>query len=502
LDQAALAIGAVSQERDANEEIMPKLLLVDDEPNVLYSIEKTFRSATLEVICAQTGRQAIELAKQVQPDVAILDVRLADMSGLELFDRIREIDSRLPVILVTAFGATETAIEAMKRGAFEYLLKPVDLPQLRELVQRALELSRFRHVPTVFNEEDASGEAEHIVGRSAAMQEVYKAIGRVANSEVTVLITGESGTGKELVARALWQHSGRADKTFLAINCAAIPETLLESELFGHEKGAFTGAERRRIGRFEQAHGGTLFLDEVSDMSGGTQAKLLRVLQEKCFERVGGDETIRTDVRLLAATNKDLEQEVAARRFRSDLFFRLNVFSIHLPPLRERREDIPLLTDHYVRVLARTLSRPVHGLASDVRDRLGAYEWPGNVRQLQSVLKYAIIRAKGEVLTLDCLPQSLLQPWEASRGLGARTRLPDVAALTASLLRAGETDLYRQVGLEMDRMVFDVVLRHVKGNQVQASELLGISRTTLRAKLRALGMTTVDYFTGGPVASV
>jgi two-component system nitrogen regulation response regulator GlnG len=477
---------------------MPKLLVVDDEPNVLYSIEKTLQSDALEVIRAQTGRQAIELARQIQPDVAILDVRLSDISGLEVFDRIREIDSRLPVIIVTAYGGTETAIEAMKRGAFEYLLKPLDLPQLRELVQRALELSRFRHVPAVFNEGDSPGNAERIVGRSPAMQEVYKAIGRVAPSDVTVLITGESGTGKELVARALWQHSGRADKTFLTINCAAIPETLLESELFGHEKGAFTGAERRRIGRFEQANGGTLFLDEVGDMSSGTQAKLLRVLQEHSFERVGGDETITTDVRLLAATNKDLEKEVAARRFRSDLFFRLNVFSIHLPPLRERRDDIPLLTDYLVRLLARTLARGVHGIAPEVRERLANYEWPGNVRQLQSVLKYAIIRASGDFLTLDSLPESLLQVGSGVQGTGAVARLPDVAARTAELLHVGETDLYRQLCVQIDRTVLDVVLRHVKGNQVQASELLGISRTTLRAKLRGLGMTAETYWTAGP----
>jgi two-component system nitrogen regulation response regulator GlnG len=480
---------------------MSKLLVVDDEPNVLYSIEKTFRSDSLEVIGAQTGSQAIELAKDRRPDAAILDVRLSDMSGLDVFDRIREIDPRLPVIVVTAYGATETAIEAMKRGAYEYLLKPIDLPLLRELVQRALELSRFRHVPAVFDENKEGLDAERIVGRSPAMQEVYKAIGRVAPIEVTVLISGESGTGKELVARALWQHSGRADKTFLAINCAAIPETLLESELFGHEKGAFTGADRRRIGRFEQANGGTLLLDEVADMSAGTQAKLLRVLQEQSFERVGGEETIRTDVRLLAATNKDLDKEVAARRFRNDLLFRLNVFSIHLPPLRERREDIPLLTDHFVRLLSRTLGRGVHGIAPEVSERLAGYDWPGNVRQLQSVLKYAIIRASGDVLTLDALPEGLLQAGLAPQRVGAPVTMPEVAARTAELLRAGESDIYRQLGLEVDKTVLDVVLRHVKGNQVQASELLGISRTTLRAKLRALGMTTEAYLPSGPESS-
>jgi two-component system nitrogen regulation response regulator GlnG len=483
----------VPQWLDANEESMPKLLVVDDEPNVLYSIEKTFRSDALEVMSAQTGGQAIQMTRQGRPDLVILDVRLSDMSGLEVFDRIREIDPRVPVIIVTAYAATETAIEAMKRGAYEYLLKPIDVPQLRELVKRALELSRFRHVSAIFSEEEAGRDAERIVGRSPAMQEVYKAIGRVAPTAVPVLITGESGTGKELVARALWQHGGRADKTFLAINCAAIPETILESELFGHEKGAFTGADRRRIGRFEQANGGTVFLDEVGDMSAGTQAKLLRFLQEQSFERVGGEETIRTEVRVLAATNKDLEQEVGARHFRSDLFFRLNVFSIHLPPLRGRRDDIPLLTDHFIRLLNRSLGKSVQDIAPEARERLARYDWPGNVRQLQSVLKYAIIRASGEFLTIDCLPENLLQPGSEAQGFRAGATLPDVAARAEALLRDGETDLYRQLCLEMDRALLDVVLRHVQGNQVQASELLGISRTTLRAKLRALGMLAEAY---------
>ena len=320
---------------------MPTLLVVDDEPNVLYSLKKSFHSNDVTVLTAPTAAQGLELVRRQRPDAVILDVRLGDMSGLEAFDRIRQIDPRLPVIIITAFAATETAIEAMKRGAFEYLLKPLDFHQLREVVQRALELSRFRHVPAILDDAPADDTADRIVGRSPAMQEIYKAIGRVASRDVTVLITGESGTGKELIARALFHHSGRVAAPFLAINCAAIPETLLESELFGHDRGAFTGAERRRIGKFEQADHGTLFLDEIGDMSAATQAKLLRVLQEQSFERLGANETIRTDVQIIAATNKDLAAEVAAGRFRADLFYRLNDFQIHIPPLRERREDIP-----------------------------------------------------------------------------------------------------------------------------------------------------------------
>jgi two-component system nitrogen regulation response regulator GlnG len=468
---------------------MPSLLVVDDEANVLYSLAKSLQSDKLEVFTASTGRGGIELVKQRRPDAVILDVRLSDLSGLEVFDRIRQIDPRLPIIIITAYAATETAIEAMKRGAFEYLLKPIDFHQLRDVVQRALELSRFRHIPPVFEDAEGADASDRIVGRSAAMQEVYKAIGRVTGQDVTVLITGESGTGKELVARALYHHSARSAATFLTINCAAIPETLLESELFGHERGAFTGAERRRIGKFEQADQGTLFLDEIGDMSPTTQAKLLRVLQEQRFERLGGNETIATDVRVIAATNKNLENEVAAGRFRRDLLYRLNGFTIHLPPLRERRDDLPLLIEHFVRLFSRSLQHNIHSVAPEAQHCLEEYDWPGNVRELQSVLKYAIIRSPGEVLTLDCLPENLrAAPSTPPPASTAEAAILDVGLLTGNLLRAGETDIYRRIGLAVDRVVIETVLRHAKGNQVQASELLGISRTTLRAKMRALRM--------------
>ncbi|HVS38608.1 MAG TPA: sigma-54 dependent transcriptional regulator [Gemmataceae bacterium] len=472
---------------------MPRLLVVDDEPNILYSFQKTFPTDGLEVVTASTGREGIETARRQPPDAVILDVRLADMSGLEVFDAIRRIDPRVPVVLITAYAATDTAIEAMKRGAFEYLLKPLDFHQLREVIQRALELSRFRHVPAVFDEAELAESVEgveRIVGRSLAMQEVYKAIGRVAPRDVPVLITGESGTGKELAARAVFHHSSRPAAAFLTLNCAAIPETLLESELFGHEKGAFTGADRRRIGKFEQADKGTLFLDEIGDMTSATQAKVLRVLQEQRFERVGGEETIQTDVRVIAATNKTLEGEVSAGRFRRDLLYRLNVYTIHLPPLRERGDDIPLLVEHFVRRSGRDLGRPIRSVAPEAMERLRSYDWPGNVRQLQSVLKYGLIQAPADVLTLDCLPESLRS------GVQPRPQPPlaatggvDFAAFANALLQAGESDIYRRACLEMDRVVLDAVLRHVQGNQLRAAALLGISRTTLRAKLRALGMT-------------
>jgi two-component system nitrogen regulation response regulator GlnG len=471
---------------------MPKLLVADDEENVLYSMGKFFRPECLEVLTARTGREALDVVRSQRPDVVIVDVRLGDMSGLDVFDRVRELDPRLPVIVITAYAATETAIEAMKRGAFEYLLKPLDLHQLREVVARAVELSRFRHVPPVLDEEEGPADADRIVGHSAAMQEVYKAIGRVAPRDVTVLITGASGTGKELVARALYHHSRRAAAPFLALNCAAIPETLLESELFGHERGAFTGAERRRIGKFEQAHGGTLFLDEIGDMSLATQAKVLRLLQEQRFERLGGNEAIQVDVRLLAATNQDLERAVAEGRFRLDLLYRLNGVTIHLPPLRERREDLPALVEHFLRQFGRTPGRAAHSVTPEARACLEAYDWPGNVRQLQGVLRYALIQTTGDVLTLDCLPENLrlarpgVPPGVSEAGAEALTRFAD------GLLRAGEPDVYRRVCLEVDRIVLETVLNHVKGNQVKASELLGISRTTLRAKLRTLSRVTAS----------
>jgi DNA-binding NtrC family response regulator len=468
---------------------MPRLLVVDDEPNILYAIERSFRSDSLKVLTAQTGRQGLELIRSQRPDAVILDVRLSDMSGLEVFDEIRHNDTRLPVIMITAFAATETAIEAMKRGAFDYLLKPLELHDLRQVVEKALALGQLRHVPVLIPGENPDETADLFVGQSAAMQIVYKAIGRAAAQDVTVLITGESGTGKELVVRALYHHSGRAKGPLLTINCAAIPETLLESELFGHERGTFTGADHRRIGKFEQAHKGTLFLDEIGDMTPATQAKVLRLLQEQRFERVGGNETIQTDVRLIAATNKDLEAEVDAGRFRGDLYYRLNVFHIPLPPLRQRKEDIPLLIDYFLRQLGRRLNRNIHSLAADAMQILQDYDWPGNVRQLQGVVKYAMIKSAGEVLTLDALPENL----RSGRASSTTTSSPltgalDVAELTNSLLRAGEAEIYRQICYEVDRVVLEAVLRHVKGNQVQASELLGISRTTLRAKIREQGL--------------
>ena len=318
---------------------MPRILVVDDESLILNSFRFAFPAPQYEVVTASCGRQAIDLFQQVSPDVVICDIKLPDMTGIDLFHKLHSDDPKVPVILMTGHGTAATAIDAMRAGAFEYVLKPLDPDTLIPLVESAAETSRLMRVPAQLPSDQmsyatAENTADVLIGACPAMQEVYRAIGRVAPQNVTVLIRGESGTGKEVVARAIYNYSLRSDKSFLAINCAAIPEQLLESELFGHERGAFTGADRKRIGKFEQCSGGTLFLDEIGDMTPLMQTKVLRVLQDQQFERVGGNETIRTDVRLIAATNRDLEPMIANRDFRSDLFYRLNVYSINLPPLR------------------------------------------------------------------------------------------------------------------------------------------------------------------------
>jgi len=471
---------------------MPTLLIVDDEPNVRYSLEKTFRADGVDVVTAATGRDGLRLAQEESPDAVLLDVRLPDMSGLQVFAQIREHDRRLPVIIMTAHTTTEIAIEAMKRGAFEYLLKPFDLIELKETVANAFETSRLSRVRTVFehapDELDDAG-VDHIVGTSSAMQSVYKEIGRVAPQNVNVLILGESGTGKELVARAVYQHSQRHDGPFVAINCAAIPETLLESELFGHEEGSFTGANRRRIGKFEQAIGGTMFLDEIGEMRLATQAKLLRVLQDGRFERVGGNETISSDARIIAATNRDLRAAIDDRDFREDLFYRLNVFTIELPPLRDRREDLPQLMDYLLRQFNAELGTQVRRVSDTAMDMLRHYNWPGNVRELQSAIKYALVRATTDVITTESLPAAV-------RGEGPPPHNQATDSDTASALRAlvrrliqeHPGDVNQQFHTVVDSVLLEEVLAHVEGHQAHAAELLGISRTTLRARLQATGL--------------
>ena len=474
---------------------MPTLLIIDDEPNVVYSLKKRLQSDSLEVISASTARQGIDTVVESNPDAVLLDVRLPDMSGLDAFEVIREHDSRLPVIIITAHATTETAIEAMKRGAFEYLLKPLDLPELQDIVARAIHLGSLSRIPAVYGEEEAADAgADRIVGLSAPMQAVYKNIGRVAPQDVNVLILGESGTGKELVARAIYSHSQRNRNPFLAINCAAIPESLLESELFGHERGAFTGADRRRIGKFEQVDQGTMFLDEIGDMSLATQAKILRLLQDGRFERVGGNETISTNVRIIAATNQNLEELVSQGRFREDLYYRLKVFGIYLPPLRDRMADLPLLVEHFARLASQELNKPICSIPPETMNVLQDYPWPGNVRELQSAVKYAFVQATGDVLASHWLPENVRRGASATGHAAAAEegKLLDLAGLTERLLQADSKDIYRKVHAEVDRILLRRVLAHFDDNQVLASQSLGISRTTLRSKIALLDETASE----------
>jgi two-component system nitrogen regulation response regulator GlnG len=468
---------------------MPNVLLIDDDPALVpEQVRQAFPAPRYRVEVAGTAADGLQRVSSTPPDVILLDLRLPDQSGLDVYQQIRQIDARIPVIFVTLTKGADAAIEAMKQGAYDYLFKPLDLDQLRRVVTEALEVARRMRVPAVFAETAADPDMDGaIVGACPAMREVYKAIGRVAAQNVPVLITGESGTGKELVARAIYQHGPRAKAPFLALNCAAIPENLLESELFGHEKGAFTGADRRRIGKFEQVNGGTIFLDEIGDMPLSLQAKILRLLQEQSFERVGGNETVRTDVRLIAATHHDLKADSTEGKFRPDLYYRLGVFTIDLPPLRERGDDLPLLVRHYARLFSRELGREVQEVAPETMDRLRGYAWPGNVRELQSVLKQALLRASGSVLLAAFLPELSGDPIVPIAGSGTSPHL-DLEAYIGQRLGPDSRDLYAEVHRELDRILLPRVMEYTNGNQNQAARLLGIARQTLRQKLRDLGL--------------
>jgi two-component system nitrogen regulation response regulator GlnG len=493
---------------------MDKLLLIDDEADVQYSFRRIFDSPDLQLFTASSGEEGVQLIQRVKPDLVISDIRMAGTNGLETLRRIRAIDPRLPVILMTAYGTTQTAIEAMKLGAYDYLLKPFDVPKLKELVAQALKAAReMRQAislqPMMEDEDYEIG----VIGRSEAMQNIFKLIGQVAASDATVLITGESGTGKELVARAIYHYSRRNERPFLAINCAAIAENLLESELFGHEKGAFTGAASQRIGKFEQCDGGTLFLDEIGDMSPATQTKILRVLQNGTFERVGGNQTVKVDVRVIAATNKQLEKAVADRQFREDLFYRLNVVRIQMPPLRERRADIRLLVDFFLRKLAGPNGKP-KSIGPGTIAILEAYLWPGNVRELENVLRRATVVAKGQaILPSDLPPEIAGAPTPAPAApepaiappattpsnpsptphptvpLAATPSTPtDVAGLAQALFRLGRTDGKLKIIPAVERVLVIEALKETRGNQVQAARLLGITRATLRKRIEKFGI--------------
>ncbi|MEX0613056.1 MAG: sigma-54 dependent transcriptional regulator [Pirellulales bacterium] len=474
---------------------MSRILVIDDDRSVRHLIAKAFEDTDVEVLPAASAEEGMRLLGQSQSDAVLLDILLPETSGLDLFEKIRSTDPKLPVIFITSLSSSETAIKAMTLGAFDYLLKPLDLARIRDLVRQALEIRRLMSIPVEIpgaknarrNGEGSITQSDTLVGKSPQMQEVYKAIGRVAPQDVTVLIRGESGTGKELVARALYQHSTRVKGQFLAVNCAAIPDALLESELFGHEKGSFTGADQRRIGKFEQCSGGTLFLDEIGDMSPLVQSKVLRVLQSQQFERVGGNQTITTDVRVIAATNRDLEKMVEEGDFRSDLYYRLSGFTIQLTPLRERPEDLAPLLENYLALFSKELSKDVHGISPEAMDLLLSYSWPGNVRELQNVLKQSLLRSAGQVIIPDFLPEKVLSPDSAAPGVSAGDPSgTDLRHFVDERLENGSTDLYAEALEFMERYVVTRVLRVCDGNQSKAARMLGITRGCLRSKVRAL----------------
>ncbi len=449
---------------------METVLIVDDEKNYLLILETLLAKEGLQVLTAGSGLEALAELRENEADLVLTDMKMPGLDGLELLSAIKQQDADLPVLVMTAYGTVDKAVEAMKRGAFDYLTKPFENNRLLLTVNKALKLSRLVRQNRLLQSQVAQRYGmDNVVGNSKEMKEVYKLVEKVAPAKATVLITGESGTGKELIARAIHHHSDRAKSPFITVNCAALTETLLESELFGHEKGAFTGAAAARKGRFELAHGGTLFLDEIGHTSPALQVKLLRVIQERAFERVGGTRTLSVDVRLLTASNKDLLAEVEEGRFQQDLYYRLNVVHIELPPLRERSDDIPLLATHFLEKYGRELSRKGLTFETDVLASLTGYSWPGNVRELENVIERAVVLASSSEIKLSDLPSEL-----RSGGMGQLDLDHFVAPGTAlpETLEQLEKYLIRQALAQADNI------------QARAAELLGISKSNLQHKLK------------------
>ncbi len=474
---------------------VPSVLVIDDDRTILLLAERCL-SPIADVIAVETADAGMAVLKQRTIDAILLDIQLPDRNGLAVYCEIREIDSKLPVIFMTSEAASNTVIEAMQLGAFDYLAKPLAVDQLRDLVDKAIAQRKMTSVPVALSADEAATDAsgELFIGRSEAMLKVFKDIGRVSKQDVPILVRGESGTGKELVARALFQYSHRYLGPFLAVNCAALPDNLLESELFGHEKGAFTGAESRRIGKFEQCNGGTLFLDEIGDMAPSVQAKVLRVLQDQRFERVGGNNELTTDVRIVAATNRPLEEMVANGEFREDLLYRLNGVTIELPPLRERKNDVKLLIQHFLSQAKKELKKPdLEGLAPETLELLLAYDWPGNVRQLRAAIRRCVLDASMSVIFSDILPREIQRRDTGSEG-GSGTSTTEAAKgselpqLVERLLREKSSNIYAASMEYLERFVLIRVLRFTEGNQSHAAEILGITRGKLRDRINSYGI--------------
>ena len=465
-----------------------KLLIIEDDRTILELLKNTFEDQDLVIFTAEEGEAGLAVARENSLNVAIIDIQLPGKSGLEVLKEIKQIDSKVSVIITTGYNTTQNAIEAMRVGAFDYLSKPFDLVEVQDMVARGLAsnlLSRgvkFSHKKSEIVA--PSPDEDIMIGSSPEMMAIWKMIGKVANSDATVLIEGESGTGKELLARAIYNNSTRRNKPFLAINCAALPENLLESDLFGHERGAFTDAHARRIGKFEQCNGGTLFLDEISEMSLPNQSKLLRALENQTFQRVGGNEEIKADVRIIAAANRDLMAEVKSKRFRLDLFYRLRVVSFHLPPLRERQQDFPLLIDLFVRQNAVKYGKKELRLAPETVPFLAAFRWEGNIRELKNAISAAIVFSSGDVLQPEDFGQLKQEQQQGQRSEDFSMQFN--ACLKNSFLELSRTQpgqIAQILNLELEQTLVDLAMKHCNNNQVAAAKLLGVSRNTLRKRL-------------------
>jgi two-component system, NtrC family, response regulator HydG len=448
----------------------PKILVADDEESHRIMLRAVLGAEGYAVVEAADGTEAVEAVGKEAFDVILLDIRMTNMDGIEALGAIRKISPQVPILIMTAYASVKTAVEALKAGAFEYLTKPLDVEELKILIEKAMDHYHLRAENLVLKERLGDRfDFSRIIAASPKMKTLLETLAMVAPSDATVLIMGESGTGKEVVANAIHHNSPRAGEPFIKVACAALPETLLESELFGHEKGAFTGAVARREGRFQLAHRGTIFLDEVGEMSPAIQTKLLRVLQEKEFEPLGSIRTIKVDIRVIAATNRDLEKDVKEGRYREDLFYRLNVVPLSLPPLRERREDIPLLADHFLALYREKNRKPLRGISGKALDLLVRYDWPGNIRELENCIERAVILSRDEVLVPADLPPQIrmLSPEEGK----------DAFAIPAGMSLE-----------EVERALIVKTLDETGGNRTRASEILGINRRTLQNKLKQYGL--------------
>jgi nitrogen regulation protein NR(I) len=461
-----------------------RILLIDDDPGIVETLSRVMSDEGYDVTVEKRGDDGFARAAKDAFNAVVTDLKMPGLGGLELVRQLHSARPRLPIILITAFGTTQTAIEATKFGAYDYLLKPFEIPQLLDLIRRAVDSNRLMSEPVTLGEPGAARDA--IVGQSPAMQNIYKEIGRIATKPVNVLIRGETGTGKELIARAIYQNSDRANAPFVAINCAAIPETLLESELFGHERGAFTGAAGQRFGRFEQANHGTIFLDEIGDMTLSTQVKLLRVLQEKCLQRLGGRETIPVDVRVLTATHHDLETAIREKLFREDLYYRLNVVAITLPALRQRKEDIPALVRYFLTKYGPELGNLSPSIHADAMDFLQSHSWPGNVRELENAIRKALLLAQGYTVNADHVRAALRK--EGGAAPAASQSLPEyIADLLAAAQHGEASDVHARLLESAERELFRQAIELAHDNQAKAARWLGVSRITMKAKLVQFG---------------